>query len=370
MSPTSRRSALRLGGASLAAALAGCIGNATPGSDGSVPDTDDPPELVDSAVQQVRSVGTLRRDNDKKTADLVVIDSERRATAALGRDLSDGVRAFVADTDFESSTLVLVTAAAPTGCYRELAVEGVALDDGVVTAEATAVDGCDDDELAAQVITFPSALVRATFDGEPVTEARAAVTDGWGRTTELAATAEDPLAPDPASLPGHVRPADDPETVPAALSCEDDDFERHGAGFDESELSWGAATDDRGEPTFALRVDSLGADPGDEVVVRLTNVSESEQYTGNRHKYNLQVRTGAGWQDVRGAPEGEPLGYTDEAVAHAPGEGFEWRLPMTEEGVVDGHVNETRLTVCPGLPAGRYRFVFWEPTVAVAFDLR
>ncbi|WP_135822541.1 hypothetical protein [Halostella litorea] len=372
MSPTSRRTALRLGGASLAAALAGCIGNAAPGSDGSddPSDTDEPPELVNSEVQQAPSVGRIGWDGGETTADLVVIDSRERADAALGSGLSDPARRFVGNTDFGSSTLLLVTAAAPNGCYRELTVNEVALADGAVTADAQAATEGDENTMCTQAITYPSALIRATFDGDPVTEARVAVTDGWGETTELSATAQDPLAPDLESLPGHVRPDGEPETVPAALSCENDDFARHGTGFEEGELSWGEATDDRGEPTFALRVDELAADPGDEVVVTLTNVSEAERHTGNRYKYNLQVRTEAGWQDVRGSPDGSPLEYTDEAVSHAPGEGFEWRLPMSADGVVEGHVNERSLAVCPGLPAGRYRFAFWEPAVAVAFDLR
>jgi hypothetical protein len=34
---------------------------------------------------------------------------------------------------------------------------------------------------------------------------------------------------------------------------------------------------------------------------------------------------------------------------------------MTEEGVVeDGHPHEDHLAVCPGLPAGRSRFVYFE----------
>lgn len=45
---------------------------------------------------------------------------------------------------------------------------------------------------------------------------------------------------------------------------------------------------------------------------------------------------------------------------------------MTEAGVLAGHVHETKLEVCPGLPAGRYRFVYngivsGEP-LAVEFD--
>jgi len=40
-----------------------------------------------------------------------------------------------------------------------------------------------------------------------------------------------------------------------------------------------------------------------------------------------------------------------------------------ERLAVAGHVHEDSLSVCPDLPPGRYRFVFWEPTVAVAFDV-
>ncbi|WP_121821589.1 hypothetical protein [Halostella salina] len=372
MPPTSRRTTLRLGGATLAAALAGCLGSADSGDEDTTGDgeADEPAELVDSEVQQAPSVGRLGWDGGETTADLVVIDSRERADAALGSGLSDPTRSFVGDTDFETSTLLLVTAAAPNGCYRELSVSDVSLADGAVTAEASAVDGSDENTMCTQAITYPSALVRATFDGDPVPEATVTVTDGWGETTELSATADDPLGPDPESLPGHVRPDGDPETVPAALSCEDDGFERHPAGFDEDELAWGEASRDGTDPGFALRVDELTAGPGDEVVVRLTNVSDSELSTGNRYKYNLQVQTEGGWQDVRGIAGDGAFDYTDEAVSHAPGEGFEWRLPMTEDGVVEDHPNASDLEVCPGLPAGRYRFVYWEPAVAVAFDLR
>ncbi|MGM0605971.1 MAG: hypothetical protein ACQETB_09940 [Halobacteriota archaeon] len=64
------------------------------------------------------------------------------------------------------------------------------------------------------------------------------------------------------------------------------------------------------------------------------------------------------------------MGYTDEAIGHRPGDGFEWSFEMTAARNLAGHVREERLTVCPTLPAGRYRFVHWQPAIAVAFDLR
>lgn len=105
------------------------------------------------------------------------------------------------------------------------------------------------------------------------------------------------------------------------------------------------------------------------MTVTLTSLGPGTGGTGNRNKYSLQVLTEAGWQDVRGSTDGEPLPYTDEAVRHEPGEGFRWTFDLTPEGVIAGHVHEDALAVCPGLPAGRYRFVFWEPLVAVSFDL-
>ena len=159
--------------------------------------------------------------------------------------------------------------------------------------------------------------------------------------------------------------------VPAP-SCEDPTFERHAAGFDEEGLVWGDVTAG-GESLFGLRVGQATYERGDRLRVRLTTLSETREYTGNRHKYNLQALTEAGWRDVRGTTDDRFLGYTDEAVAHRPGEGFEWTLELTADGVVDGHVHEDRLTVCPGLPAGRYRFVYWgvpdASGVAAGFDL-
>jgi hypothetical protein len=224
------------------------------------------------------------------------------------------------------------------------------------------VDTSDEDEGCGDAITYPSALVRVTFEGDTRDRVRFTVTDGWDQRSEVTGVA---VATDPRTLSGHVRPDGDP-VVPDVLDCEDPGFTRHGEGFADRP-PWGVSSDSWG--AFALRVDQRGVERGDAVTVSTTNVGALEGHTGNRHKYNLQVRTDTGWQDVRGTTDDDPVGYTDEAHVHPPGEGFEWTLTMTPDGLLEGHVHENRLSVCPDLPAGRYRFVFWEPTVAVAFDL-
>lgn len=176
-----------------------------------------------------------------------------------------------------------------------------------------------------------------------------------------------PIEPD--DLPGYVRPEGDPETVPAALDCEDEAFVRHPQAFEEDDLNWGDALEDADFAGFALRVNELSFERGEEVRITMTNVSGESRYTGNRHKYNVQLYTEAGWRDVRGWSDGGSHGYTDEAVGHSPGEGFEWTFELTEEGVVADHAHGDSIAVCPDLRAGRYRFVFWEPLVGVAFDL-
>ncbi|MFD1586550.1 hypothetical protein ACFR9U_06120 [Halorientalis brevis] len=170
-------------------------------------------------------------------------------------------------------------------------------------------------------------------------------------------------------LSGHVRPEDDPETVPPALSCDETDFERHPAGYDADELAWGDTTETDGTPQFALRVDQLAYDYGETATITLTNVSDEEQHTGTSDEYSIEVQTAAGWQDVRGTSSDRSVVYNDLGIVHPPGEAFEWTLELTKTGLVAEHPLEDRLRVCPDLPAGRYRFVFWALNVAVAFDL-
>lgn len=378
MERISRRTVLRAAGTGLGATVAGCLSDepvrAPTGGDDPTP-TDTPTPTPDGGLEyEVRSFGTSLgrpawRNDDRRSGHVEMYATEAAARAALEfeelpEDRRAAVEAFVGGTDYPNERLLYVASVGPNTCHDRIEVGHLSVDGDVLVGTANTVDTSEPDVACGDAITFPSALVRVRFDDRPRNAGRLTVTDGWGEETEATAAA---YSIAPGTLSGHVRPDDEPTTVPDELVCDDEDFRRHGEGFSgeppwgESDGRWGA---------YALRVDRLAVDRGESVTVTLTNVGPGETYTGNRNKYNLQVLTAAGWQDVRGVPDGDSLGYTDEAVIHEPGEGFEWSIELTPEGVLAGHHHEDRLSVCPGLPAGRYRFVFWEPTVAVAFDLR
>jgi len=170
--------------------------------------------------------------------------------------------------------------------------------------------------------------------------------------------------PETESPGGRVRPDGDPVTVPEPLDCDRDGVERLGSPNYET-VVWGGGD----ETPFDLRISALEYQRGDEVTITMRNEGEESETTGNRRKFNLELATEAGWQDVRVWAGDGPVVYTDEGIGHPPGEGFEWAFPLTP----DGFPAETddRFSVCPGLPAGRYRFVYWgtDPTLAVGFDL-
>ncbi|WP_096391528.1 hypothetical protein [Halopenitus persicus] len=300
-----------------------------------------------------------------------------------GSGRSAAVREFVDETDFGEATLLYVGSVGPNTCYARLEVRDVRIEADAIAGAATAVDTSRGDVGCGEAITYPAALVRVTGDDLPAGTAFT-VTNGWEDAATLDAT--EPLI-DPATLPGRIRPTTDPPAEPDALRCPAEDFERHPAWFDEADVAYGAigAGDAHHDgpappdPAFALRArgpegsdDSLRFERGASVSIELVNVAGRTLSTGNRHKYALQVRTSEGWTDVRGA-RGDParFEYTDEAVGHPPGEGFEWSIELTEDGIVEGHPLADRLTVCPDLQPGRYRFAYWGVpggTIAVTFD--
>ncbi|WP_178918011.1 immunoglobulin-like domain-containing protein [Natronomonas gomsonensis] len=377
-----RRTTLRLAGAGLVGALAGCLdglgdgngnGNGTP--DGTPDDTPDgtptEPSVTDTETQQYRIEESAPEWYDESTTGhVVVIDSEKRQDAVVRLHEApearrQALREFLDGVDYEESVVLLVATVGPNTCYTELDAGGFAVEEDTLVGEASAVDTSGDDEACGEAVTFPSALVRITFDGVPVTETALDITDGWGETKTVTASADDSLSPDPADLPGYVRPDGEADPI-APLSCDDDAFERHPQWADEDDVQYGEFETD-GETTFALRVAETSYERGDTVEMTLTNVTDREASTGNDRKFNLQVYTEDGWQDVRGGSESS-FGYTDEAIGHAPGEGFEWSIELTEEAV-----GGDRFEVCPDLPAGRYRFAYFgvigDGAVAVAFDV-
>jgi hypothetical protein len=394
-----RRTFLAASGVGLATPLVGCLGGSreTPGTDpGTVEETETTTdaettatELASSETLPYAATGT-RPDwfegAGETVGDVVVIDSEERADAVLARedlgaDRREQVTDFLRNTDFGDSVLLYVQSVGPNACNDAIEVRDLAVEDGELVGTASVVnsseatEGTEDGGMTAcaQVITYPSALVRATFSGDPPTRVSLRVTDGWDNEAEVTASSDDSLSPGATDLDGYVRPEGDPPRVPETLSCDEEGVRRLDNWVDESEIPWGEtgplSESDGDAQTFALRVNRRESTLGETVEVAMTNLTDETQYTGNRHKHSLEILTADGWQDVRVAPEDDRLGYTDEAVGHESGDGFRWRFVLTEDGVLDGHVHEDALSVCPDLQPGRYRFVFWNPAVAVAFDV-
>ena len=359
-----------------AATLAGCAG--APTTPGNVADNrsamDDVLQLGTgfseprwaTAAMPTDSVGVVARFESRGELRWLVDDRESTPEA---------VTEFVDATDFDSAVILYLQSVGPNGCYSELAVEEVTIDDDAITATASAVDTSEEGTFCTQAITYPSAFVRVTGEDLPAAT-RATLTNGWGTTATVDADA--PLI-DPETLAGGVEPDGDPTPIPAPLTCERDGFERHPAYVDDDNVAYGTLTDDSGSPTFALRArtpddagDDLTVERGGKIEVRLRNVSSEYLTTGNKHKYNLQLRTEAGWEEVRGTTaEPNRVPYTDEGISQHPGGGFTWSFELTEAGLLAGHPHEDDLTICPELQPGRYRFAYWgvpDGHLGVQFD--
>lgn len=389
-----RRKALFATGAFLG--LAGCIGNSTGGNDDSTDDSTDDADDTDDSDDGTGNGGSddleyevfqlgpslaqpMWATVEEATGFVTLIEDEYDDVWMVENpDERDGLLSWLDETEFEASSIIYVETAGPNTCYNRIDVSDVAIENGEIVGTAEAVDTSGEGEMCGPAETHPSAFVRVTADDLP-SDTTFTVVDGWDESSTVTA---DGRYADPANLPGHVRPDGDPPKL-EELTCDDESFQRlQGPQADETAL--GEAYNDE-ELTFAMRVHATqvlaGGEEGsprvgrgDEVRITLWNVSTDMQPTGNRHKWNLQVLTMDGWQDVRGTMDGDPIGYDDIAIEHRPGEGFEWTLTMTEEGIVAGHEHEDKLSVCPDLQPGRYRFVYrgivsGEP-LAVEFDYR
>ncbi len=323
-------------------------------------------EILDSDVLQLGGANSKpywARSEDDRTGAVYRLNGMRVFPSPETITESEKVDEFLDEHDGDNTMVLQVGSAGPRTNYNQLSFENLKLDDktltGDVSVEAEGNAGGD-------AITYPWALLAVEFDSDAPSKATFQITDGWETTAE--ASTEDEISLDPESLAGYVKPDGEPDVVPDSLDCEDEDFERHLQSTDEEDIVLGDRETD-GEPTWAMRVGETSYELGETVKVTLTNVSGKELVTGNSSKHNVQLYTEDGWQDVRGHDPDTPIGYTDEGIMHPTGDGFEWEFELTEEGVISENQNESHLTVCPELQPGRYRFLFWDPAIAVEFDV-
>lgn len=103
---------------------------------------------------------------------------------------------------------------------------------------------------------------------------------------------------------------------------------------------------------FTLTVTPQSVEPGDELTIRLENISDTEQITGNRMSYGVQKQTSKGWRDILWIPKSYV--FTEEAAPHAPDEGFKWTFRASQAGFTSDPFR-----VCSDISSNRYRFYYW-----------
>ncbi|WP_232686610.1 hypothetical protein [Halobacterium zhouii] len=93
---------------------------------------------------------------------------------------------------------------------------------------------------------------------------------------------------------------------------------------------------------------------GEEITIRMENATESDQITGNRHKFTIHEQADSGWQSVYATTE--HMGWPDIAFEHEPREGFTWTVTASKPGFSSAPNN---LNACATVTPGTYRFVYW-----------
>lgn len=370
----SRRHVLRLAGVGFGGALAGCLDRPGNGGDGNGTDDVDAIESVETTPFAVRT-GRPAWEQAGRIGRTLLVDSDESQRALLDTDVvsesrREAIREFLAEVEYARERVLLVESAGPNACYDRLVIDEVRTQGDEIRANATVIDTSEPETACATVVTFPSTLARIRFEDDPLDAVTVDLTDGWGETAAVSTSVDDPIGFDHRSLDGQIRPEGDPVPI-GSLACEEEGVRRQPQGFDESEVVWGDVGR-ANEPSFALRIGATDYERGDTASIKLTNVADEKRFTGNRAKFNLQAYTDSGWEDVRVGEEDRFFGYTDEAIPHPPGDGFEWTITLSEDGIETASVHD-HVRVCPELAPGRYRFAYWgvsDRAVAVAFDLK
>ncbi|WP_226481856.1 hypothetical protein [Natrinema amylolyticum] len=162
----------------------GSTDDGEPDDDGNDGD-DQSNELVDSQSRPYQY-------STRSTSPEVTVLSDRdRAERWLDdhESLPETVVDLVDETDFETSTFVRLEAGAPNPCH-EMTLESIAVEDGRLALEGAVRETSDDDEACIARETTVGRLVRATFDGEPLTDISASIVDRNGDEYSMASESE------------------------------------------------------------------------------------------------------------------------------------------------------------------------------------
>ncbi|WP_255193637.1 hypothetical protein [Natronobeatus ordinarius] len=113
------------------------------------------------------------------------LSSATEAEEAIEDARTNGeLEAFVDETDFDRSTLVLVQARGPNLCY-DVELETIDVGPAGLVVDARVVDTSAPDELCAQQLHYPTLLVRAVFENEVPTCGSVTVTGADGSSHDF-----------------------------------------------------------------------------------------------------------------------------------------------------------------------------------------
>lgn len=160
-----------------------------------------------------------------------------------------------------------------------------------------------------------------------------------------------------------------PDGTPTELSCADDSFVRLDHPF---EGFVAERKTENPDTTLELSTEGTSETYGSDLRLVLRNTGDAAAETRGDEAYALQRETDAGWQDVRGSPDGEAVELGGEPATFEPNATHSWDLTLTEEGLADD-IDAADLTVCPDLGPGTHRFVYWgvedADPVGIEFEL-
>jgi len=157
---------------------------------------------------------------------------------------------------------------------------------------------------------------------------------------------------------------DDRDTYEMDIDCEDPSAERLEQRPDEDGIQWGENPDGG----WVLRADRTSVQRGEEITIYL----EGSESRGSNSRFNVQIYSEAGWEDVRVTTEW--IGDDHEDIQLGGDEEWTFLFGNELQYTDTRRSGMSTLFACPGTPDGRYRFVYWgtgdpENGLAVAFDV-
>lgn len=159
-----------------------------------------------------------------------------------------------------------------------------------------------------------------------------------------------------------VKPDYPPKNIPANSQCFSEQFSKHPVFVDFGKVTYG---DSDG---LQLRVSDVDLELGQAFSIGLQNSQETAIELPSKWRFNLQLYTQNGWQEIRWVTGN--TNYTKEETTVPPDSGYVWEFYTSTDGLLANHPFREDLRVCPEVQPGRYRFIFDEQNIAVQFEIQ